>query len=516
MKISVLQFIFGLFFALTAAAQDGVFKYDLAPCGTQPTKYNDDFLAHQPNFSRNTDTILYVPLTIHLTATDAGGGRFPVAKMLESFCQLNKDFEPSKIQFYLAGDIKFENKTAWYNHDSIIQGANMMFANNVPNTINIYFCGKAAGNCGYNLPYGGVCVAKSCAGVDSHTWAHELGHGLRLPHPFLGWEGKTYSNATYAAPTPTRVTYDYTQFKDSLLTDTLIIDTTFVELVSSSNCNVAADQICDSKSDYLAFRWQCNTTTKKSIQIQKDPENVDFLSDGTLFMSYSFDECQNRFTDGQITTMRNYLRGPKAYLLANQTVPDVVSTLPFQPLSPIDSVIVPFYNAVQFSWQAVPNATKYLLQVSKLQDNFNFYTEYLVSGTTKTVTDLLTNRYYFWRVKPFNTHYFCAANSARGTFRTSTVSGSKDLSLEEEKIQIFPNPTPCGSPIYVGVESEKGSNLTLKLFDVSGKLLLQQNENTTGAQNTFSFNSSNFEAGIYFLSIETPLERHFRKIIIVK
>ena len=114
-----------------------------------------------------------------------------------------------------------------------------------------------------------------------------MGHNLSIQHPFLGWEGNTFD---YSLPTPTEVYYDYTYFQDTLILDTLIIDTAFVELMDGSNCTFAADGFCDTPPDYLSNRWQCKPDSQ-SIILQKDPNGVDFYSDGINFMSYAFNVC---------------------------------------------------------------------------------------------------------------------------------------------------------------------------------------------------------------------------------
>ncbi|MCB0574414.1 MAG: metalloprotease, partial [Saprospiraceae bacterium] len=102
---------------------------------------------------------------------------------------LNEDYAATGIRFYFKDDWNLINSTAWYQHANIPQGIDMMLTNNVPDALNAYFASNVAGNCGYNLPYAGVAVAHNCAATGDHTWAHEVGHALSLPHPFIGWEG---------------------------------------------------------------------------------------------------------------------------------------------------------------------------------------------------------------------------------------------------------------------------------------------------------------------------------------
>ncbi len=235
-----------LFFAAPILAQEPL-KEALAPCGTLGVSdWLQEYQSRPPVSDRSEDT-LWVALQPHLLAKDAGTGRISAERFLNAFCQLNEDFAASNIHFYCKYGWDLLNETDWYNHTTIPQGINMMLTNNIPDALNAYFVADPAGNCGYNLPYGGVAIAHNCAGDGDHTWAHEVGHALSLPHPFIGWEGKTYS---FNLPTPELLTYDYTYFHDSLETQIPApLDTALVELTDGSNCYEAADLFCDSKPD---------------------------------------------------------------------------------------------------------------------------------------------------------------------------------------------------------------------------------------------------------------------------
>jgi len=77
---------------------------------------------------------------------------------------------------------RYLSRSEMYNHASTTDAAFQMFDLNIPNTINCYIVDFAAENCGYNLPYAGVVLDKDCLFPDDHTWAHEIGHNLSLPH----------------------------------------------------------------------------------------------------------------------------------------------------------------------------------------------------------------------------------------------------------------------------------------------------------------------------------------------
>lgn len=431
------------------ATTAGLHAQELRPCGNTggASPWLKRYQRNPDAWRKANDTLLFVPLTVHLAGSDEGFGYFPLVGLLNALCQLNADFSQANIQFFLDGPIRFLPNSAWDSHSTILQGAAMMFANNVPNTLNCYIVTDAAGNCGYNLPYAGIALAKSCSGAGSHTWAHEAGHALGLPHPFLGWEGGVrYDNSVppdFSNPAPEFVTYDYTLFKDTLLLDTLIIDTAWVERVDGSNCHFAADGFCDTSPDYLAARWNCNAN-RQSPQTQLDPDGIMFRSDGTLIMGYANDACQTRFTDEQTAAMR-------AFLLDRR--PQWVSAQPPQPplpnaaalTSPVQGQPSP-HNGTVLRWTAVPNATQYVVHLSRLV-NFGVRDEFLVvNDTMLALGELLPNRTYHWRVRAFNAYHFCSSWSQAATFNTFLST----LANEPEKRSlpvVFPNPVSRGQPI---------------------------------------------------------------------
>ncbi len=496
-------------FALICSFQlQNLFAQELPhPCGT-PNHFTSWELAYQKHpeaFSRGADTILYVPITMHNVGSDAGASFVSMTRILDALCRINEDYKPTNIQFFLASDVKYIKNMAWNSHTKLEVGAEMMFQNNVKNTVNCYLNSIAAGNAGYNLPYAGISLLKSVVNASSHTWTHELGHAFTVQHPFIGWEGKIYNGDFYKNPAPEKVTYDYTLFKDSIILDTVIIDTAFVELVSGTNCAIAADKICDSKPDYLAFRWNCNAQGQ-STQLEKDPEGVDFRSDGTLYMSYSDDACQNRFTTDQVARMRANILGPKKAYLYDQSVPNYITektTLS----QPIDSQIVQ-YNNVKIKWQPTANATHYILQVSRFKNFDILDIDTIITSTSLDVTKLQVNRTYNWRVRPYNHKSFCT-NFITNTFRTADLV--RTFEIEQSDWLIYPNPVKAGQLIDVHYRNELDVN-TLNLYNANG--LFVQSMQKEGTTNRFIV-PSNLSSGMYYLRFMAGDKVGLKKIAII-
>jgi hypothetical protein len=481
-------------------------KEELAPCGT-PLQSQEQLRQLNAGERSGGDTILYVPLTIHNISNDSASAFFSVARILDGFDRLNRDYAASKIQFFMEGAILHKRNTLWNNHKTIPEGANMMFANNIKNTINIYVTSNAAGNCGYNLPYAGIAISKGCLGPNDHTWAHELGHGLSLPHPFLGWEGNKYNPNK---PTPTRVTYDYTLFKDSLILGKTIIDTAFVELVDGSNCAVSADQICDTKPDYIAERWTCDAT-KQSATTFKDPDGKTFRVDGSLIMSYANDACQDRFSAQEIAKMRSVLLGKKRFLLYNQVPKLAVDTKPSLILLPLNnSQISPKNMMVQ--WEKVQNAAQYVLQISR-SASFSFIESETVTAKNEAMIDLDANRTYFARVRAFNSHFSGTPWSDKITFKTGELPTSSSDKTAFSKAVFFPNPLNNNTLLQSIVSVIEPSITDINIMSITGQTLFSQQFSLLEGENQLTIPIT-FPKGIYFVEMKNRKGKIVQKIVV--
>ena len=481
---------------------------EIKPCGTPPivTDWFKEYIKDRTSYSTGGDTVLYVPIKIHNVGLDNGSALFPVGSILDAMCTLNNDYEQSNIQFYIDGEIEILLNSEYNSHASVLDGAEMMFANNFDSTINVYFVTNPAGNCGYNLPYAGIAMSKGCSGIDDHTMAHEVGHNLKVQHPHLGWDGNVYNPGE---PTPLTTTYDYTYFKDTLILDTLIIDTSIVEFADRSNCAIAGDFMCDTGADYLSSRWQC-TDSGQSTTSQTDPQGDQFRSDASLFMSYAVDECSYRFTEEQTALMRSDLLSQKFHFL-NQREPldpiDEEITLDY----PIEDEIVD-YNAVEFAWDAIANADKYVMEISRFP-NFTLNEFTTVTDTNYILVESLNNnRRYFWRARAYNDFSFCPAFTDPESFETSDFSATNEELLSN--FTIYPSPIRAGQDVIVEAVAQ---NFTIPLqmswIDLQGRITsVVAKEN---AAKTY-ISTSELEAGTYILQIAWDGQVAHRKIQILK
>lgn len=465
-------------------------------CGTPPEK-SAWLIEYQQNPAGypKSNNILYAPLTVHIVGTNSGDGHYRLGDLFEMICQLNEYFEASEIQFFLEGDVNFINNTAYYDHEGYGPGASMMEQNNVPATINCYIVENPDDNCGYYNGWG-VALKKSCVQSNDPTWAHEIGHYLSLPHPFIGWEG--VENPDYTVPAP-----NFLGFGNQ------------VEKVDGSNCHTAGDGFCDTPPDYLADRWNCNGSSTSIIE-QTDPNGETFRSDGTLFMSYSNNACSNRFSEEQIAAMRANLLDDRSYLLDNQSPGAQIEDPSANLISPMNGEQMANNTNILFEWEAVEGATGYLVHVNPLPTfGGTIFHRYHTRETSFVLPDeLIPNRIYFWEIRPYNPIHTCAGSSITQTFVTGGgVTNDREI-REINSFRLAPNPVTNGQEVQLIVQVNQAFESSLTIVDITGRILFSKQQSLSLGDNQMQVPTSNLSAGVYFVGLESASGRRFEKLVI--
>jgi len=502
---------------------------DYSPCGTPAfkTKWMQDYHknpAIQQKGSTNTTT--YLPLSLHIVGNDDSTGYGSLPAILAAFCQVNRDYKSTGIQFFIEGSIDYISNSDFNRHDSIIVGGGFMLQYNVPNTTNCYFVADPAGNCGYNVLYGGLTVGYSC--ISGHTFSHELGHALGLQHPFYGWEGGHGYNGSYIqvfnSAAPTEVLLDYTVFKDTMWSaDTVIVDTALVEIVArtgpTANCHIAADGFCDTDADYLAYRWACNGTGNSSVQ-QLDPDTVAFYSKAWNIMSYSFDNCQTSFSAEQSAYANSFVQTQRPGHLYNQNpIIDSIAIADLNLLEPAAGTILPTTTGITFRWNSVPGATHYILKVCASPcGSANLDMEEILLTDTSYISSLVYNPRisifpYRWKVIPFNQSYTCAGQTPKQTFNTQTPTNLRAIE-NVSSFNAYPNPLGSGQSLQLEATTTTITNTTLRLYNVTGQIIKEQGWNLQKGSNSLSFSTTDLAPGVYLLFLEGKQGRMVQKLVI--
>ena len=178
--------------------------------------------------------------------------------------------------------------------------------------------------------------------------------------------------------------------------------------------------------------------------------------------------------------------------------------MPLEPISadpvaiePVQDQLVPVTGAV-LRWNAVPNATHYLVQASRFT-NFSFKQVDVVTTDTFAIAGQLTpNLKYYWRIRPFNNRYTCAPFSTQSTFKTSMASATTDP--DAQGWRWYPTVLSPGQSLNLEMpESWQGSDIMCRVYNAAGQLMWQQKQRWPARQNTLELPSGQWPAGVYLL-----------------
>ena len=451
---------------------------------------------HQITERGGSDTSwLYVPITIHIVGNNSPGSYYPQEQVFRILCQMNEQFAEGRIRYYLHPQEPFvyHNNQSWYEHDWS-GGAEMINTTKLPDRVNAYIVNDPAGNCGYAW-FDAIVMGKGCSGFGNSTWAHEAGHHLSLPHPFFGWEGFSWN---FSLPAP----------ED--------IDGYPVERMDTTNCYFSGDRFCDTRPDYLNYRWTCDDQQQSNVQ-QLDPEGVPFRSDASLIMGYSLDACTSRFTPEQIEAMRANLRTEHvSYLQEDEAGPELINDGQVNLISPVDSQQVQF-NSVQLNWEPIPGAKYYAVQVA-LSPAFSFFLyNKVVSGSSVTLTSgIPNNRTMFWRVRAFSDWDLCDPdNYVTGIFKTKNLTATNDLERVAQA-ELIPNPVAVGLPARLFITADERMNARLRVTNSAGMEVFAEAVQLSTGDNQLDIPTGRLSAGFYLVSLQNEKGAIVKRLIVTE
>ena len=454
-------------------------------CGTPPPSEEDmqqirDFVATgiSAKARAKTTAVDSIPLTIHIVGQNDGSGYYDINTLFPLICNLNTQYTPVGFYFFIAWPIRYINNTNFYDHN-IGGGYQMMLGNNVPNTVNVYFVDDPAGNCGYFYkPGNAVAIAKSCASANSTTVTHELGHFFNLPHTFLKWEGGTPSAADQENVARTG---------------------------ANANCNSTADLFCDTPPDYISNRWNCPYTGTQLM----DPTGATFTPDGTFYMSYSNDACQNKFSTQQIGAMQNNLYGVRTDLFTGAY--PVYSAMSVPVITAPVSVM--YSNTKTVSWNPVPGAEYYLVKISTQANPSLVQQEALTSTTSLNVTiNLFPGTNYLVTITPYRGKNVCGTMTASQVFTYSTATSINDIDISNTNFTIAPN--PASDNVSIAVADLKKGEYQLQIMSMTGQVVKQTHFAHSGGNANTSLQLNELSNGIYSIKLSGGGITAVKKLVI--
>lgn len=166
-------------------------------------------------------------------------------------------------------------------------------------------------------------------------------------------------------------------------------------------------------------------------------------------------------------------------------------------------------NRVNLVWDANQMADRYEITLNKIGETSII--KLIVEDNEATITSLDKCSEYEVKVSRFclDTN---SVFSESLTVVTACDVAITDVPLDVEELNIYPNPVI--NNLQVAIDLKTATNLTLKLYDVSGKVMLNQKEGSILAgQTTIELALGNLASGIYLLGIETDKGQTVRRVV---
>lgn len=456
--------------------------------------------------------VQYVPMYFHLVADVNGEGRHLDRLVLDQLCKMNEDYAALDMRFYINAHPTHGLIDRSINSNTVYNGQTNEFLMNSrrhQNAINVYVVNNVFNDesvLGFfnNSRDWLVCKKNQINGNNNGTLAHEAGHYFSLPHTFLGYESNPFDGVNDPS-------WPIAPLQSP--------GGPFTEKVDGSNCQSAADEICDTPEDYN-FGYGAPGGCDPYTGIAKDPNNQPVDPMENNFMGY-FIGCANyQFTQGQMNIMladretpsRNYLDNSFSPIATAITVPDDLL------ISPIGGETQAFYDEVLVQWQPVPGANFFLLEFD-ISTFFStpLYQSFILPATTtsRLMTTLLANRNYYWRVRPFNEYVTCEPGKT-STFRTPLTSGVKNIE-GLNAWSVFPNPATSGNLGFIKVNAENGFVANLSVTDPAGQIVYEQRKvSIPQGESTLEYPLDGLANGVYFVALSTEQGRDVRKMTVLK
>ena len=114
------KLFFGFLCSLLCSAQCSLYAQTLAQpqgCGTvMPTETLEWIEAHEfyRNANNNDRDIKYIPIQFHIVGTSQGTGYYAANDVFRLLCQLNENFVPVGMYFYLESPFNYINNSNYY------------------------------------------------------------------------------------------------------------------------------------------------------------------------------------------------------------------------------------------------------------------------------------------------------------------------------------------------------------------------------------------------------------------
>ena len=472
--------------------------------GSMRKRLEQNKKAIRTSLESRDDEWLFIPIEFHIVTKSDGSGGIDENQILDELAHMNKNYGVFKMKFYLASDFNYIKSNSLYSDPGGTFGVSKIKVNKkkFPNAVNLFLVNDIGSGSGpgqvlgyYTPALDVVVIRKSQFGVSAQTASHELGHFFSLQHPFYGWEEDPYDPAKHGNPLTV------------LKTSTGVV----IEFMNKTNCDVAADLLCDTPPDYNFGISDPERDCKLNGPIL-DYNHDTIVTMENNYMGYFFGCGDYEFTPMQIAAMRADFLSSARNFLHTGIVPDSAAIDPstFHVVYPANKEKVEYYDYVDLDWDDMPNATKYEVIISPASQPQNAVKYFIDGQSHLLLTNLVKGKKYKWYVRPFSNAYTNVPKLGGYTFRAGDWTiGTDDLS-DVTELSLYPNPTSDGV-IYIN-SSKSFDNSTVEIYNMSGKLVDKFQMDLTKGINKLNLTHSNYHNAMYNVLIKTKEHNYIRKV----
>ena len=107
----------------------------------------------------------------------------------------------------------------------------------------------------------------------------------------------------------------------------------------------------------------------------------------------------------------------------------------------------------------------------------------------------------------------CGTSAAKSVnFTSSCREQEKELSVISNQLSVYPN--PAHDVITVSIVVKEESALTLQLTDITGRIVLSENQTATDGINSYEMDLKGFAKGVYMLSVQSGSKTFKTKVVV--
>lgn len=462
-----------------------------------------EMLAKQPLDRRSMDPI-YIPIRFHPVATTSGEERINRSYLIRQLKLVNDEFAETGFVFYhdQIDWVDVNNTTIFENPGtagSIVADRKVDDAVNVFVTKNADTGSQLGGTTlGFYSPSGDYVIIRQQELITlTNTLSHELGHYFSLPHTHRGWDQEDYDPDVHGNP----------------LNSCLSPSGQPIELADRSNCETAADRLCDTREDYnFGFTNPNNCIFTRDIQ---DCNGDEVDPDENNQMGYFSGCSQYIFSEGQMDMMtinyngsrRDFLRTNPGYVPVTDEITERVSEA--TPNTNNDEIAST--TNILIDWEDIAGATHYLIEMDDRED-FNQY--WIVTESELLIDELPELTKYNYRVYPFNETQTTLQSGRLYRFTTPMFSVNTDEISEVQSWDVFPNPLTAGESLALSIDLGSQIDAQVTITDLAGQQVVAEQLSLHAGNQSLQLQTENLTAGLYIVSLETTEGAIRRKVVI--